>query len=387
MSCSSGTDAEGCGAYPVASATGELSDFMLLETQMKIRGFISYTHADERHADRLAEKLRLFGVEVWRDRHQLSAGCDLTHTVGNAIEKDTDVVFVVVSARALFAPWVKWENERAGNAAAAGHHLKVVYIVVEDFVLPEEVRKHVYIDFIMPSRERADSRLRRELRATEDLARYLLSIRPLTRLGIYDVFYSYADLDQRRESSDGVEGANIYQFVRSARQRVSGVGFFFGHLFGMEGGTAVASWVHSHATDPDAKIDLYVPDPDSAPLENLREIYPHGEQIPGRIVNFIKSFTAWGRQMRLSEQESRMVTLTLLKCCPTASILAIDPDEAKGRIIVTFSPTGYGSYASDSLLHVELRYPQTPIYQRFCETLHFVQSPAAQAKAIATGHV
>lgn len=354
---------------------------------MKIRGFISYTHSDERHADRLAEKLRLLGVEVWRDRYQLSAGSDLTQTVGDAIEKGTDVVFVVVSAKALFAPWVQWENERAGNAAAAGHHLKVVYIVVEDFTLPEEVRKHVYIDFTLPSHERADSRVRRELRATEDLARYLLTIRPLTRLGIYDAFFSYADLDQRRELSDGVEGTNIYQFVRSARQRVSAVGFFFGHLFGMEGGTAVASWVHDHVSDSNAKIDLYVPDPDSAPLENLRIIYPHGEQIPRRIVNFIESFTDWGRQMRLNEEESRMVTLTLLKCCPTASILAIDPDEAKGRMIISFSPTGYQSHANDNLLHIELRYPQTPIYQHFHDTLSFVQLNGSHTKVIATGHV
>jgi len=354
---------------------------------MKIRGFLSYTHSDEHHADRLAEKLRLLGVEVWRYRYQLSAGSDLTNAIGSAIEKDTDVVFVVVSAKALFAPWVKWENERAGNAAAAGHHLKIVYIVVEDFTLPEDIRKHVYIDFTLPTNERVDARIRRELRATEDLARYLIAIRPLTRLGIYDAFFSYADLDQRRELSDEVEGANIYQFVRSARQRIFALGFFFGHLFGMEGGTSIASWIHDHVIDPNAKIDLYVPDPDSAPLENLRIIYPHGEQIPGRIVNFIESFTNWGRQMRLSEVESRMVTLTLLKCCPNTSILAIDPNDAKGRMIVSFSPTGYSNYANDNMFHIELRYPRTPIYQHFYDTLSYLQLPGSQTKVIATSHL
>jgi hypothetical protein len=311
----------------------------------------------------------------------------LVDPIGNAIEKDTDVVFVVVSAKALFVPWVRWENERADNAAAAGNHLKIVYIVVEDFALPKDVRKHVHIDFIMPPGERADSRLKRELRATEDLDRYLLTIRPLTRLGVYDVFHSYADLDQPRETEDAAEGASVYQFVRSVRLRVSAIGFFFGHLFGMEGGTAVASWVHSHANDPGAKIDLYVPDPDSAPLGNLREIYPHGEQIPGRIVNFIQSFSDWGRQMRLSEQESRAVTLTLLKCCPTVRVLAIDPDSVRGRMIVTCSPTGYRRDMNDNLLHLELRYPQTPIYQHFCDSLHFVQSPQAHTRRIATGHI
>lgn len=354
---------------------------------MNIRGFISYTHSDQKHAERLSEKLRVLGVDVWRDRYHMSAGSHISETIGNAIEKDTDVMFVLVSANALFAPWVQWENDRASNAAAVGHHLKVVYVVVEKFTLPEEIQNHVYIDFTVNPGERTDRRIRRELEATENLARYLLSISPHTRLGVYDIFHSYADLDRRREKENGSVGANVYEFARSALKRMMAVGFFFGHLFGMEGGSTIASWIKSHVGDQEASIELFIPDPDIAPLDNLKLIYPHGEQIPGRIRDFISMFESWGKQMRLTQDESQLISLKLLKCCPTASFFTLDPYEATGRVVVSFSPTGYGPEASDNLFHVELRYPQTPIYQHILDSLHFVQRDEMQTKSISTNHM
>ncbi len=66
--------------------------------------------------------------------------------------------------------------------------------------------------------------------------------------------------------------------------------------------------------------------------------------------------------MGLKEDVAKRCKLHLLSCCPTHSLLAVDPDEAYGRMIADITTFGDGC---DYQMKVEFRYPQTPLYKRY----------------------
>ncbi len=88
--------------------------------------------------------------------------------------------------------------------------------------------------------------------------------------------------------------------------------------------------------------------------------------------------------MGLKEDVAKRCKLHLLSCCPTHSLLAVDPDEAYGRMIADITTFGDGC---DYQMKVEFRYPQTPLYKRYRESLRLLRLPKYQAEVVYTSHL
>ncbi len=344
---------------------------------MKPRVFISYTHSDEKEVYRVEKTLNNMGLpHPWKDRYEINPGLDIEKSINLAIGNQCDIILVIMSAESLHAKWVKWEQECAKDASRSGRHIQVIYIKVKEFEVPQEIGKRLYVDYSFPPND-----LESQIRATEDIARFFINYRSLQRIGVYDVFHSYDDMNHRRQRSNGIEGCDQHQFVSSAKKHIVAVGFFYANLFGADVGSPIAKWARKHC---EGTVDLYVPDISKAPIDNLKIIYPYGDQIPKKIQDFIDLFKEWGRTMRLRKDVAQRIQLHLLSCCPTHSLLAVDPDEAYGRMIADVTSSGDGC---DYQMKVEFRYPQTPLYKRYRDSLRLLESPEYQTETFYTSYL
>jgi len=105
----------------------------------------------------------------------------------------------------------------------------------------------------------------------------------------------------------------------------------------MDQGAALAGLLRSR---PQLVIDLYVPDPDSAPRKQLALIYESGDEVWNRVSERIQGFSKWGKSRSLAAPDAARIRLHLLRFVPTASVLAVDPCQPEGRIILDLYTPG-----------------------------------------------
>ncbi len=74
--------------------------------------FISYSHADEKAARLIAERLRKEGLSVFFDSQGIVAGSDLTANLNRELES-ADTVLAVLSVNTAQSRWVTEEVQRA----------------------------------------------------------------------------------------------------------------------------------------------------------------------------------------------------------------------------------------------------------------------------------
>ncbi len=79
---------------------------------MGAKVFISYAHADQAAAQRVARQLGAAGLDVWFDRDKLQPGDNWALALGRAIA-DSDALVVLLSPDALASEWVQREIEYA----------------------------------------------------------------------------------------------------------------------------------------------------------------------------------------------------------------------------------------------------------------------------------
>jgi hypothetical protein len=109
--------------------------------------FISYSHADSRFVDQLADKLRASGVDVWIDKWKIKVGDSITHKVNEGIGA-SDFLIIVLSCASVKSKWVREElNAALIRNIEAEKHAFILPILLEDCEIPELLRHRRYANF------------------------------------------------------------------------------------------------------------------------------------------------------------------------------------------------------------------------------------------------
>jgi hypothetical protein len=106
--------------------------------------FVSYSRRDADFVSRLTDDLHRFGIQVWRDVEQISAGADWQEVIGQAV-KGANVQLFVASSNSLSSEWIRHEL-----AAFLSQAKPVIPIVLDEAgaaSLPLELRQIQWVDF------------------------------------------------------------------------------------------------------------------------------------------------------------------------------------------------------------------------------------------------
>jgi formylglycine-generating enzyme required for sulfatase activity len=119
----------------------------MVESVKKPTVFISYSHADREFVDRLAEKLKTSGVNVWIDKWMIKVGDSITDKINEGIGA-SDWLIVVLSCASVSSKWVREElNAAMIRNIEQGKHAFILPILIEECELPIILRHRKYANF------------------------------------------------------------------------------------------------------------------------------------------------------------------------------------------------------------------------------------------------
>jgi hypothetical protein len=127
-----------------------------------LRLFISHSWKDKFFVSKLAEQLRVRGVEVWVDSAELKVGDSLFQSISKAIA-DNDYFAIILSHNSVSSGWVQRELQLAMNLVLEKKGRRILPILIERCEVPLFLRDLVYADFTDP--KNFDSALLRLLHA------------------------------------------------------------------------------------------------------------------------------------------------------------------------------------------------------------------------------
>jgi hypothetical protein len=109
--------------------------------------FLSYASADSESVDRLVDKLRVQGLDVWTDR-EIAPGQDWLSEIETALDKCSLFVLVMSAAAGVGA----WQNVELGMAlrSAVGRSQRVIPVILpgtDRDRMPSFLRNHAPIEF------------------------------------------------------------------------------------------------------------------------------------------------------------------------------------------------------------------------------------------------
>lgn len=116
------------------------------EQLVRARVFISYSHSDEKTAEKISIRLLDAGHELWLDRWEILPGDSLIEKISTGIV-DSSYLIVLLSARSVSSNWVKKELEIAINRQLRGRNIKVIPCLLEDCEIPVFLEPLQYADF------------------------------------------------------------------------------------------------------------------------------------------------------------------------------------------------------------------------------------------------
>jgi len=129
-------------------------------------------------------------------------------------------------------------------------------------------------------------------------------------------------------------------------------------------------------------VSFFVPDPDLAGASHIASIHVRGQELVPAIRRWVEDrYPAWGASVGLTGEQAARVRLGLLKVAPTHSLLGVDLTDPAGRMVV--DTYAYGVAPKDQM-KVTLRWPRTPLYQRYLASFKSLTGPNNVARCIST---
>jgi formylglycine-generating enzyme required for sulfatase activity len=109
--------------------------------------FISYSHADKRFVDGLANRLKASGVDVWIDKWMIKVGDSITEKINEGIGA-SDWLIVVLSCASVSSRWVKEElNAATVKNIEEDKHAFILPVLIEKCEIPSLLRHRKYANF------------------------------------------------------------------------------------------------------------------------------------------------------------------------------------------------------------------------------------------------
>lgn len=312
--------------------------------------FVSHSSKDSDVVEVVVNNLRRLGVKIWVAPENMPMDKPIKDVLSQAIEKKVDLLLVCLSENAQTSEWVEWEEKCALDANRKGHPISTIYAVVSSKTKISKLPNVLTIDLSQPGTVEF-------MRGLLDISRHLLMTPPFQRLGIKGIYGDYDTLNNERQSE---EYTGVDKFLAGAKSEIVGIGYVFETLFGQDNGNGLARFIQMRSN---GKVTFFVPDPDMMGANHIASIHVRGQELVPAINRWVKDrFPVWGRSVGLSQGEANRVRLGLLRVAPTHSFLGVDISNPEGRMVV--DTYAYGVAPKDQM-KVTLRWPSTPLYQRY----------------------
>ncbi len=323
--------------------------------------FVSYSRLDSKKVDELVTYLNELDVDVKLDRKDIHPTQPIEPGVKRMV-KSSGTVIVALSNNSQASEWVKNEESMAKDQQKAGAPVSLVYVNLDpDTYVREDIKRQLYID--LSSRKTLPSELLK-------LAKIFIHVPAMRQIGLYEAYPNVEMLNEWRERADGTRGCSLEQFIEAAAERIVSVGLWFGAIFDMNQGAALADCLRSK---PTLTVDLYMPDLKKAPMSQLIFIHENAQGVRIAMKQFLNLFQSWGANRGLTKQQADRIRLHLLPFIPTCSMLCTDPHLPIGRVTLDLYAPGIKPSAQFKL---ELRGPQTPGYQTYMQSLDYIKRHA-----------
>ena len=109
--------------------------------------FISYSHADSKFVNDLAEKLKASGIDVWIDKWKIKVGDSITGKINEGIG-ESDFLIVVLSRTSVESKWVQEEiNSALVRNIEQDKHAFILPVLKEDCEIPPILQHRRYANF------------------------------------------------------------------------------------------------------------------------------------------------------------------------------------------------------------------------------------------------
>jgi hypothetical protein len=112
---------------------------------MASKVFLSYSHADVETADALVSALKKKGIDVWRDRDQISFGANIIETIRAGIS-EADAVLALVSSAYTASSWAQEEIATWRLLQVNTGRPLILPVITEDVNLPSSLAEYSYLD-------------------------------------------------------------------------------------------------------------------------------------------------------------------------------------------------------------------------------------------------
>jgi hypothetical protein len=110
---------------------------------MKI--FISHSHLDKLAVERISERLRQDGHDVWVDRERLAPGDNILEKIEKGLES-ADVLIVVISANSSRSKWVQHEFSAIALQQIYKREQRVIPVRLDDSEVPAYLADRMFVD-------------------------------------------------------------------------------------------------------------------------------------------------------------------------------------------------------------------------------------------------
>lgn len=129
-----------------------------------MRVFISASQSDRSAVNRIAERLREDGHDVWADFIKLRPGDNLEKKIRAGLE-DADALIVVISENSFRSNWVQYEFSTIALRDISKREARIIPVRIDQSEVPSYLANRVYIDLSQDFESGLD-RISAELRST-----------------------------------------------------------------------------------------------------------------------------------------------------------------------------------------------------------------------------
>lgn len=110
-----------------------------------MRAFISHSHLDKAAVERIADRLRRDGHDVWIDTQRLIAGDNILEKVEKGLAS-ADVLIVVVSQSSIRSKWVQQEYSAIALQQISTREQRIIPVRLDRSEVPDYLATRMYID-------------------------------------------------------------------------------------------------------------------------------------------------------------------------------------------------------------------------------------------------
>jgi len=119
------------------------------------RVFLSYAFKDREFAQKIAERIKAYGVHVWYDEWELALGDSIIDVIERVISS-SDYIIILLSPNSVKSKWVQHELSVALTHELTARDVTIMPVVIADCEIPIALKSRQWLDLRKDSERNID---------------------------------------------------------------------------------------------------------------------------------------------------------------------------------------------------------------------------------------